>query len=51
MEFHNIFGCANGESKLRDNSARARAQTSRQGILEKQEMRQQKIEHNMIKGP
>ena len=30
MEFHNIFGCAHGESKLRDNSARARVQTSRQ---------------------
>ena len=30
MEFHNIFGCAHGESKLRDNSTRAHVQTSRQ---------------------
>ena len=52
MEFHNIFGCAHGESKLRDNTTRGTCSNFQtKAILEKQEIRQQKIEHNMMKGP
>ena len=47
MEFHNIFGCAHGESKLQDNSRRDTCSNFQtKTILEKQGMRQQKTEHN-----
>ena len=38
-------------SKFRDNPQEYVSKLPDKGILEKQEMRQQKIEHNMIKGP